>query len=459
MLKRKSIKQDLIIAIFSLVIAILVAVHLASFFNTRHKIKESFDANLIKSAKLMFGLMEHEVGEEKDLNFLSNDIDPQLQKKLFHHYEYEIHSLIWKGNYLVYKSNDIQKLAIPQSEGFSNIMIHNKKWRGFSFYDPKSDIRILVLEEYKVRNELIYDILLSLLMPLLLAFLPLFLVIGNIVNRKLKPLDQLAKQIEEMSAQTIKKLPDSNLCVELKPFINAFNALMARLIKSIESERNFTNYAAHELKTPLATLSVEAHLLITNKDKTKQEEYAQNFLHSLNRINHLVSQLLTLARLDSDNFNIEKEPFNLLKISKEIIHNNMDKLAKRKLRIHFECDLKEDDLVINANKTYIEIMLGNLIDNAIKYSTQNSDITISISKQAHKLKFNISNIGEEIFPSQINKIFNNFYRINRLSAKENNNSGCGLGLAIAKKIADIHLAKIAFHSKNNFHQVELLFSY
>ncbi len=455
--REKSLKKDLIITLSSLIVAALIIGYLASFFNTKEQVQEAFDANLAKSSKLIFGLIKHEVGEEKDFNFLSN-ITPDIQHKIFHHSEYEIHSQAWQGDYLVYKSDDISKLEKPNYEGFKDIETDKEKWRSFSFYDAKTNITILVLEKYSIRNELIFQILFSLLVPLLLSLISLFLIIYFTINRKLKPLDRLSSDIEKMSAKTLQQLKNPGLPLELKPFINSFNSLIEKLLKSMESEQRFTNYAAHELKTPLAAINIQTHLLISNTDKEKEKKYSQNLLNGVNRATHLVNQLLTLSRLDPDSKNVEKEKFNFEDSVNFVLNNYIEKAEEKNLTIEVNCDAKESRLFIEANKTYIEIMLGNLIDNAIKYSPKDQKISIIISEKNNLLSFKISNFGEQIMPEEMEKLFNNFYRVSRLKTAKDN-VGCGLGLAIARKIADLHAAEIAFESRDGINSVKVLLPY
>ena len=288
-----------------------------------------------------------------------------------------------------------------------------------------------------------------------MSFALLLIIITKTVNRKLKPLTQLARQIEKMSADTLKQLQNSSFPHELKPFITSFNSLMTRLGESINAERNFTDYAAHELKTPLAIISVQAHLLISNKDKKLEQKYSQDLLDGISRATHLINQLSTLSRLESDNNNIEKEKFDLAELTKNICDDYLKTYKENDVEIELIFKAKPPQTLIKANKIYIEVMLRNLIDNAVKYRTPESKITIAIAEKNHLLSFRISNFGKEILPQEIKKIFDNFYRINKVDVK--NNNGCGLGLAIAKKICHIHLAKISFESKDMLNSVEVIF--
>lgn len=190
--------------------------------------------------------------------------------------------------------------------------------------------------------------------------------------------------------------------------------------------------------------------------KRKKEKYSQNLLDGVSRATHLVNQLLTLSRLDPDSKNIEKEKFNFEDLVQSVLESHIQKAEGKDLILEVNCYVKEEKIFIEANQTYIEIMIGNLIDNAIKYSPNDKKISILISEKNNLLSFKISNFGERIMAEEIEKLFNNFYRVNRLKTAKDN-IGCGLDLAIAKKIADLHAAKISFESRDGVNSVTVIF--
>ncbi len=454
--KTQSIKKDLIITLSILIAAVLILVRVAGFVYVRHHNQEVLDANLVKSAKLIFSLVKHDVFEGQDLKFLT-DTKPAFQQKIYHRYEYKLHAQAWEENELIYNSDNFLLTDKPDYDGFKDILIDGQTWRSFSFYDSKSKIRIHVAEKDFVTNQMIWEIILSFVLPLLFSFSLLFVIVIVTVNRKLKPFYQLASEIEKMSASTLQQFKNHNLPIELKPFIESFNSLVRRLVDAINSERNFTNYAAHELKTPLSAISVQAHLLVNNKNKEKEKEYVQDLLSGINRATHLINQLLTLSRLESDGINIKKEQINLAELTEIIAKNYATKAKEKNLEIEFEyfdgdknlCPLSlrdtetrheshpalrgsrmsmghTENLLIEGSKIYIEIIISNLLDNAIKYSKRDGKVAVSISRKSDSVSLKITNSGDQIFPEEIEKIFGNFYRVNRLESK-NPNVGCGLG--------------------------------
>jgi two-component system, OmpR family, sensor histidine kinase QseC len=440
----QSIKKSLIIALSTLIGITLIAVYLISFFATRKEINEVFDANMVKSSRLIFGLMKNGSIKENEGD-LSLSFDSELEQKVFHHYEYRIHSQAWKNGKLIYNSDENLIVPIPENDGFSDIAMNERDWRGFSFYDEKSHIRILVLENHHIRNALSLEILLSLIVPLLFSFIPLLTIIITTINGKFKILDLLAVKIQKMSGNSLEQFRDNNVPLELKPFVKSFNQLLTKLADSMESERRFTDYAAHELKTPLAAIKIQAQLLLRNKNKDREKEYLENLIDGTNRASHMVNQLLTLSRLEPENRNIEKEQFDLAKTAEFILQSYEGKMSTKNLTAEFN----STESVIKANKIYIEILLRNLIDNAIKYSTKGSNICVNIS--AKKIK--ISNHGAAISKEERAKIFNKFYRTNHSDLE--NEMSCGLGLAIVKKIVDIHQGNVVFESKGGVNMVRI----
>lgn len=439
MIKQTSIKKNLIIKLYCLIALALCITYFSSFLNTKKEISEVFDADMIKSAKLIFSVVRHE-------SFIKNNkhLDEELKQKILNRYEYKMHAQAWKKDKLIYNSGENFELKNPDYQGFRDVGLDGKKWRSFSFYDEESQIKILILEKNSIRKNLISDIIFSLLIPLFISFILLFLIIISVVKNEMKPLELLARKIEEISSETLKKFKNPYVPLELQPFLKSFNSLLERLSNSMESERRFTDYAAHELNTPLTAIKIQAQILATNKNSEKAEEYLQDLLAGIDRAAHLVDQLLTLSRLEVDNKNFAKEKINLKSLIESAIKNHE--------KIQFFCEEKDENFVIKANKFYLEILFKNLIDNALKFGDKNQIISISLEKKSTTIIFKISNFGEQISSEEIMKIFDNFYRTN----SSQNHSGCGLGLAIAKKIVDLHAGKISFISQNNVNCVEVV---
>lgn len=449
-LKPKSLRGRLFVSLTSFVIFIFLVVTAFGFQNTKEEISEVFDANLVKSAKLLLSLVKHEIIEHEEQDSFIVDLGIS-ESKIFHKYEHKIHSQIWKDYILIHNSSSDISSKKPNYEGFRDLNINQNRWRSFSFYDHNSDLTIEVMEQYQIRDELILKILLTLFLPLLLVFPPLILSINLAIKKGLKPLTSLSKDIENTSAITLKPFPDDDLPSEIKPLIKSLNSLLYRISELMESERRFTDYAAHELRTPLAAIKTQAQLLEKqhSQNKDKQLEFI-DLLSGIDRASHLIDQLLSLSRLEPEQKRGQIEHFNLTKLVEHSIANFYKLANKKNVSLNLYAS---QNFPIKANKVHFEMMLNNLLDNAVKYSSAKSDVNINLHDQEDHIILEISNMGDILSEGEQEKIFDKFYR-----GRNSKVIGCGLGLAIVKKIAEMHKAKIAFSSNNKLHTISLIIS-
>ncbi len=452
--EKTSLKKNLIITLSSLLAVAITMVFLIGYFFAKNEITKVFDANLVKSAKLISSLIKHEILEGRKYH-VDLDLTGVESQEIYHRYEYKIHSQIWNNDKLIYNSDKNYNAERPDYEGFKDVDYEGKNWRSFVIDDQKTRVKILVMEQEEIRQELTNEIILSLFLPLIFAFVPLFLIIVFTINKRLRPLEKMAQKIEKMSTKSLEKFSDNQAPLELEPFINSFNSLIEKLKDSMNLERRFTDYAAHELKTPLAAVKIQTQLLLKTKDAQKQKEYLQDLSDGIERMTHMINQLLTLTRLEPENNQIQRENFSLSSVINNIVAMYSQQMVGNKIILDFSHDHKGQEVLINANKTYIEIMVRNLLENAVKYSPDNGVIKVEILQNAQEIILVITNSGATIGDDDKAKLFDNFYRANIGSHQDK--QGSGLGLAIVKKIAELHSAKIDFTSQNGVNKVEVKF--
>lgn len=438
--EKNSIKRSLFIYLASLITLVVFIIGLASFFSTKYEIQKLFDANMINSAKLLAGMMKYEQNENKYA--LHEVLGKFLHNIKQHKYERKIHYQIWIDEDLIYNSDDKITLPKPDIEGFSDITINKKLWRSFAMRQEK--ISVIALEEYEIRHELIAKILIFLLVAFTAAVPAIIIIIWLIIDKKLAPIKIISQKISDMSPEKLKTFDDLSTPSEIKPFLDSLNSLLLRLADSMESERRFTDYAAHELRTPIAVIKTQSQLLLRNKNKEKEKEYLDDLIAAVDRIDHLINQILTLSRLEPESGIISKENIDIKNLL-EILVGQYQKLSDHKISLQTEIAP-----LLKGNRIYLEIMLGNLIDNAIKYSEKNSEIKIKLEEKNSHLFLSITNKGKPLNKEEQQKIFERFYRV-----KGNEQVGCGLGLAIAKKIAELHGGNIIFKSKDGENIVEM----
>lgn len=210
--------------------------------------------------------------------------------------------------------------------------------------------------------------------------------------------------------------------------MNALNRLLAELEQAWKREKRFTRMAAHELKTPLAILRLNAeNALICDKEEDLKSDL-QNILQGIERSDRLIQQLLTLARVENLH-EIALKEVDLKKLMQRV----MGELAPLALKNQQEMSFCGDVCTIRGDESLLGILLSNLVDNAIRYSGQGSQIMVRIEDGPELARVFISDTGEDVSPQAREKLFDSFYRSNREKG-----DGAGLGLSITRDIVRLH---------------------
>lgn len=262
-----------------------------------------------------------------------------------------------------------------------------------------------------------------------------------LAGRAMRPISKLNDEIETIDVNNLSKrisIPQTR--DEIENLSHSFNELLTRLEQDFEKEKRFSANAAHELKTPLATIITSAQVLKIN-DKTLLEEYRENLditLQSVQRLSSVVDGLLILG---GTNMDLSFESVNFSQILYEI-QKEMEPLYCEK-NITLKYDLKANTLTGNSLLLYRAFF--NLIENAYKYTKENGFITITSYCKENKIIIHISDTGIGIPVEDIEKIFEPFYRADK--SRSRTIAGAGLGLSITKKIFDLHKAAISITSE------------
>ncbi|MCB1555857.1 MAG: sensor histidine kinase N-terminal domain-containing protein, partial [Alphaproteobacteria bacterium] len=275
-----------------IIVATLLAL-LSSYHFARQEIEEVYDAQLVHAAKVLLQLTEHEILKDRGVDLgLEN---PAWQ----HRYERNLGFRIWGREGVVTRSRNTEAFGDFQAPpGFSNATLNGEAWRFFVLFQPENGIKIEVSERYDIRYELVVQLMASLIVPALL-FLPVILLMtwGG-VRRVLKPVVRLSTDVDQRSSGDLSPIRKDHIPREIAPLILALNRLFGRLEDSFKREREFTDHAAHELRTPLAAMKTQTQVLMKQaKSVPAAREGLENLHASINRATRLVEQLLALARL------------------------------------------------------------------------------------------------------------------------------------------------------------------
>ena len=288
------------------------------------------------------------------------------------------------------------------------------------------------------------------LLYILFFIIPIVLIFATIggyflIYRSFLPIENILNNLKKINANDLsKRLETSNNKDEIDLLIKEINSLLERLESSFEKISQFSSDASHELKTPLTVIRGEVEIAL-RKDRSITE-YKQTLKSSLDEvlvIQQTIDDLLFLAK-SKDNFeNFEKEVY-LDEISLEA-SKELESFAKIK-KIKIICEIKEA-VQINAHPKLLKIALKNIIKNAITFSHEDSSIYLKNYSDEKFYIISVQDKGIGISEREQNKIFEQFYRTDKSRSKET--GGTGLGMAICKKIIDMHNAIIIVESKEN----------
>lgn len=298
------------------------------------------------------------------------------------------------------------------------------------------------LEDFEI--VLILKNILLITFPLILILL--FLIARFFAGRSIKPVRTIidtSSQITKDNLQTRIPLPKNK--DELYVLSENINNLLNRIESAIDREKQFTSDASHELRTPLAVIKGTMEVLIRKpRNQQEYEEKIQFCISEVNRLNHMVDQLLLLARFENQKQNVKQETIYLNALILDNLTRFSEKTENKKIKI--VADFTED-FYVQSDNYLVSIIFSNLISNAIKYSNDNGKIELKLEKNLTDIIFTIADNGVGISEQDLNKIFNSFYRSDVTNHPDI--KGTGLGLSIVKRLCDLLRIKISVESRIN----------
>lgn len=426
-MKRYSLRHRLMLWISLPIMLATTLSFLLGFLFSWHEIEEVYDAQMAHTAKLLLQIAEYEVVEQKNEKINLGEESDLLR----HKYENKMAFRIWRHDRLLTRSWNTDNFAdIEAPPGFSDIDINGKPWRIFVFIEQTEGIKIEVAQRYAIRYELIGQLMSSLIAPALI-FVPLILLIIWVGTRRAtRPLIDISDDVNRRSSDDLSPIRSAQLPEEIAPLVLALNNLFIRISESFRREREFTDHAAHELRTPLAAMKTQTQVLIKKTSVMPEcSDGLENLQSSIDRATHLVDQLLALARIQNDDMPLART--DLSECLQDIVAEYQGKAREK--QISLTIDITEEIFVL-AHADSLMIMLGNFVDNALKYTPERGQVFVSLTKNG---LLEISDSGPGLNDEDKKRVFNRFVRVDKTGQ-----SGSGLGLSIAQWIADAHKVKI-----------------
>ena len=301
---------------------------------------------------------------------------------------------------------------------------------------------VQVAETLEKRSVLAHEIIKGVMLPLF-VILPLsVLLVWLALSRGIKPLNELEDRIRQRKPDDMSPLDEQTVPSEVVPLVSSINDLLVRLQGSIATQKRFLADAAHQLKTPLAGLRMQADLAQrsdANADDLKQS--LKQIGRASMRATHTVNQLLALARAESSGVSMNKQNCDLAVLTMEVVKDSLPRAMDLKIDLGFEGP-EAGHAIVRGNATLLKELVRNLIDNALNYTPSNPQqpgvVTARISGNAQQgWQLEVEDSGPGIPAAERERVFEPFYR-----ALGNEADGSGLGLPIVLEIAEKHQASV-----------------
>lgn len=439
---KPSIRRRLLTTLLTITTVVWLFTMLESYRETQHEIAELFDAQLAQSARTLLNVAGHELAELEGVPDVAHiHFLPEGNDDDSHEYEYKLAYQLWvqPQNQLVLRSFTAPEAPLSNKKnGYSTEQIKGNPWRIFSLYDPDSGFQIKMGESLAIRQELSNEIAQRMAIPMFIALPLLALLIYIGIGRALQPLQRLAHSISRREPGHLNRVDTENAPSEIEPLVEALNQLFERVELSLENERRFTADAAHELRTPLAALKVQAQVAQRSRDTAERNRALEQLSTGVERASRLVEQLLTLARIDPETAQTKFIPFALRPIAEETLASLEPLASDKGITLQLQC---ETEPTIHGQAESLAIALRNLTDNAIRYTPQGGTVEIRIEETEDAIRLHVADSGPGIPESERHNIFKRFYRLAGQAT-----DGSGLGLSIVQRIAELHQAELSLHA-------------
>jgi len=331
-------------------------------------------------------------------------------------------------------------LAIPlrPRPGFSNVEWNQQAWRVYTQLDG---LRIIqVAHPLSLREEMATGLTRRAVMPLVLLLPLLGVGIWIIVGHALRPLSSISAALRARTPSSLEPLPQQDLPEELVPLAGSLNDLLQRLSRALEVQRQFVADAAHELRSPLTAVQLQLQLVKRAGNEEERALALARLERGVHRSTRLVQQLLTLARQDPQEPQAGWEPVDLDRLAREVVADFEPMAQRDGLTLTLDSQVA---LQVRGDADGLRAMLGNLVDNAIRYTSQGG-VTVRVQQKGGNVILEVDDTGAGIPADERARVFDRFYRVSGQKIEEE--EGSGLGLAIVKRVADRHGARITLDS-------------
>lgn len=427
----RSIERTLLAWILSALALGSMLVALVTYLVTLEEMHEVFDADLKNVAEAVAAY--HHAGPGS-----GSDVQVQLPERNDVPDDSEIVTLTWSPlGERVFASDPRVRLPFTRDDGLSRPVVAGEQW--IVYTKVSGDGTAQAAQRMAARQEMAGESAATVFPPLI----GLVLVVGGLLvfglRRGLRPLDVAAQDVARRSAHALDPIHLNDAPREIAPLVESINGLIARLALAFSAQRRFLADAAHELRTPVTALRLQLQLLERSRDEAEQRQAMSDLGEGIRRSQHLIEQLLQVARAEPDGEPMRREVVDLAQVARSVVSFLSTKAD------HLGLDLGADApraVPVVGDAVQLTVLLENLVENALRYTPAGGvvDVTVAVAEGQPTLR--VTDSGPGIPMPERGRVFDRFYRCEAAQALSRDRSGSGLGLAIVKSIAERHGAAV-----------------
>jgi two-component system sensor histidine kinase TctE len=329
------------------------------------------------------------------------------------------------------KGESVRVVSIPIDHTINNV---------------KKQFFIQVAETRNQRQYIQQQIIFWILIPQLILLVSALVLVRFAVKKGLSPILYLNEKIIARSYKDLKPIDIKNVPLEVDRLVGSLNNLMGELDNAIKSENRFVNDAAHQLRTPLAGILAQIQLAQESKDKEEIKGRLEKISQSSKRLIHIINQLLSLSKTQPEAVHTSQfSQLDLVVLVKKTIEDLFPLADLKKIDLGFVGSSEGSFIMGDGVKLYD--LIHNLIENAIKYTPNLGRVNVSVESKNNKICLIVEDTGKGIPKEDQPNVFKRFYRGDNVT-QSGDDAGAGIGLAIAKEIANMHQATIEIDSRN-----------
>lgn len=348
------------------------------------------------------------------------------------------------GQHATGATDEALPLPFPTTlaDGLSTVEVASEAFRVLVHTTAQGE-RIAVAQEQDARDKDARESAWRSLLPFLVLFPVLLLVVGDLVRKLFRPIGVLAAEIDQRAEQALHPIDEQHLPTEVRPFVVAINRLLARVAQSMDSQRRFVADAAHELRSPMTALSLQADRLAATDLSALSRERFEPLYRGIERGRKLIDQLLSLAAAQST-AERATTPLSVHDVYRQVLEDLLPLADLKQIDIGVE---SAEDVRVVFNAMDLFTLVKNLVDNAIRYTPPGGRIDLSVALMPGAVQLQVKDSGPGIPAQERERVFDPFYR--SLGTDE---AGSGLGLSIVKAIAERTGARVQLSFSDTLEQ-------